>query len=108
MGQDFLGTITGPTQRQKSSLQLILRLINMLMLVLMLLPMLKLVLMLVLMLMLIMMVISMLKLVLILMPGDSLVPPSSKLTLNLCVVPLARMRRGRCQGDCLLPYVKDG
>ena len=58
--------------------------------------------------MLIMMVILMLILVLILRPGDSLVPPSSKLTLNLCVVPLARMRRGRCPGDCLLPYIKDG
>ena len=49
--------------------------------------------------MLIMMLILMLILVLILRPGDSLVPPSSKLTLNLCAVALARMRRTSTEED---------
>ena len=42
-------------------------------------------------------------LMLILMPGDSLVPPSIKLTVNLCAVALDRKRRGRFPGDLLLP-----
>ena len=34
-------------------------------------------------------------------PGEYLVPPSTKLTANLCAVPLVRKRRGRSPGDCL-------
>ena len=101
MGQDFLGTITGP---KKSSLQLILRLIIALMLLLMLMLMLIMMLVLMLIMMLVLMLMLMLMLILILMPGDSLVPPSTKLTLNLCAAALARMRGGRSPGDWPLPY----
>ena len=47
--------------------------------------------------------ILMLMLVLMLMPGDSLVPPSTKLTASLCAVALVRMRRERSPGDFPLP-----
>ena len=53
------------------------------------------------MLILIILLMLMLMLLLIMVPGESLVPPSTKLTPNLCAVPLVRKRRGRSPGDCL-------
>ena len=60
-------------------------------------------LMLILLLMLLLIMVLILILVLILMPGDSLVPPSTKLTANLSAVALVRMRRERSPGDFPLP-----
>ena len=42
-------------------------------------------------------------LMLMLVPGDSLDPPSTKLTASLCAVALVRMRRERSPGDFPLP-----